>query len=125
MEIDLSKFPALETLAFSRWQMSKGLESPEEDASLLLAPNLREFRWTFFQPIWGRPKWTDFGSKEQRWLRAFAHAAVARGAKLRVIDVQYDPVEEGGSKNPWKRLRKVRREFKPLGLRVTFPKTRR
>jgi hypothetical protein len=116
-------FPQLEVLRLSRWQMEKDLEFSCEEANVLLAPNLETFGWDF--GVYPHTSWTDFGNKEEDWLRGLAKAAITRKAALKRIEITYSPdpdlwgvKEEDGY--PWDRMDRIRDEIRPCGITLEY-----
>jgi hypothetical protein len=120
---DASDFPKLEVLKLSRRQMEKNLEFSSTEADLLLAPNLKTFGWSFSIYDQHSESWTDFGDREERWLREFARAATARKAVLKKIEITFTP-DEWRSKEedgyPWDRIDKIRDEVRPRGIALEY-----
>jgi len=81
-----SDFPRLEVLRLSRWEMEENLEFSSTEADLLLAPNLKTFGWDFSIYDQHSESWTDFGKREERWVRELARAAIERKAALKKIE---------------------------------------
>ncbi|KND93627.1 hypothetical protein TOPH_01789 [Tolypocladium ophioglossoides CBS 100239] len=120
---DLSGFPVLESLSICRCDMTKSLEWPTDDAHRLLAPRLRVFQWNFRLPHAEHPLLTDFGDKEEHWLRVFSEVAMATRAALKTIKVIFEPLKweyVDGDESPWDRMNKIRNDVAKHGLRITY-----
>ena len=122
-----SDFPNLEFLQLSRYQMSQDLRFSRSDADALLAPRLQRFEWDFSIHDRARPfreGCTDFGEREEQWLRSFARVAIERSAALKSIRVAFSPEERdwprGQSEYPWDRLDSIRVEVQPQGITLTW-----
>ena len=116
-------FPVLEILHLSRWDMSEELASPTTDAEVMLGPRLREFKWDFTIFDQHSESWSDFGDKEENWLREFAKTAVARKAALARIKVQFHPDNWGCGESdhyPWDRMDMVRDEVEKGGVTIEY-----
>lgn len=117
------EFPNLEELHLSRWDMSRTLDSPMEDADLLLGPQLRKFKLGYMNYGAQRnPVVSDFGEREEKWLRCLAQVAIARGHCLQEIYTDFFTLEFGDLSDgyPWDGLDRLRAEFQSPGLRVIY-----
>jgi hypothetical protein len=120
-------FPKLEVLGLSRWQREKNLEFSPAEADALLGPSLKVFTWDFTIYDQHSESWTDFGEREEQWVRELAKAAIARKAALKKIKIIFNPEdwetkEEDGY--PWDRMNKVRDEIQPHGLVLEYSEPR-
>jgi hypothetical protein len=118
-----SDFPNLEVLRLSRWQMEKNLEFSSTEADLLLAPNLKTFGWDFTTCDYDKDLWTDFGDREEHWVREFAKAAIAKKAALKKIEITFKPGGWGfkeGDHYPWDRMDKICDEIRPCGMVLEY-----
>jgi hypothetical protein len=95
--------------------MAEDLEFSRDQADALLAPNLKTFGSDFDSHDVHPESWTDFGKKEEDWLRGLANAATARKAALKRIEIISCPdtctwgmKEEDGY--PWDRMDRIRDE---------------
>lgn len=120
-----SDFPQLEVLRLSRWQMAKDLEEfSHEEADALLVPKLKIFGWDFGIYDQHTESWTDFGHKEEGWLRGLAKVATMRKAALKRIEIIYNPEplpaewEQDGY--PWDRMDRLRDEIRPSGITLEY-----
>lgn len=119
-----SNFPNLEHLHLSRWLWDSPLDlgMAKEDAdSILGAPRLRVFVWDFTTSGEAyRERWTEFGAREEEWLRCFAQVAISARQEgncfLEEIRLQFTPEEvmdtgeEEEEVYPWDRMDRVREE---------------
>ncbi|CAH0037153.1 unnamed protein product [Clonostachys rhizophaga] len=128
MILDLFEFTALEDLQLSVWQLLRPAEAEErftfraEEAKLLSAPKLRKFTLDFSIYDQHSEDWSDFGEREQRWLRGMAETAIARKAPLREIHVIFTPDSWDAKKEdgyPWDLMKALGDEFEPAGIAVT------
>lgn len=118
---DVKEFPNLEELHLSRWDLSRTLDSAIQDADLLLGPKLRKFELGYtVMREWGSPRASDFGEREENWVRCLAQVAIARGHCLQEIYVDFYTPEFGDLSDayPWDGLDRLRTEFQSPGLRV-------
>ncbi|OOF95627.1 hypothetical protein ASPCADRAFT_405398 [Aspergillus carbonarius ITEM 5010] len=117
-----SAFPHLESLRLSRWNMGTKLWLSDTDADKLLGPSLKTFTWNFRSLSDQKGSWKDFKEEEENWLRAFARAAVAKKAALKSIRIAFSPYDsaQGTVGYPWGRMARVRDEFEPFGVIVTW-----
>ncbi|RAL01101.1 uncharacterized protein BO80DRAFT_425079 [Aspergillus ibericus CBS 121593] len=117
-----SAFPHLESLRLSRWNMGTKLWLSDTDADELLGPSLKTFTWDFRKLADQKGSWMDFGEEEENWIRAFARAAVERKAALKSIRIAFSSFDRGQGTigYPWGRMARVRDEFEPDGLIVTW-----
>jgi hypothetical protein len=121
-----TRFPNLEFLQLSRWQMPPSLtfKFRPEDVNVL-GPKLRTFSWNFSIYDQHTEGWLDFGEKEVEWLHQLAEAAVASKAVLRTIKIQFAPdfpwdtTEEMGY--PWDLMDDLREQvMRPIGLELSY-----
>ncbi|PYI12345.1 hypothetical protein BO78DRAFT_392198 [Aspergillus sclerotiicarbonarius CBS 121057] len=119
---NVSAFPHLECLRLSRWDMGTKLWLSDSDADKLLGPSLKTFTWDFRRLTDQQGSWRDFGEEEENWLRGFARAAVERKAALKSIRIAFSLFDSGQGTvgYPWGRMARVRDEFEPYGLIVTW-----
>ncbi|KAI2464468.1 hypothetical protein F4781DRAFT_70353 [Annulohypoxylon bovei var. microspora] len=123
--IDVSEFSALNSLTLSRYSFSDDLESCAADASLLLAPGLETFTWSFSIYDQHCESWDAIGENEERWLRQFAEAAASKSIPLKRIHIIFDPdywgyqVEDG---YPWDRLDRVKVYSRQLNIELSYTK---
>lgn len=116
---DATDFTSLEHLHLSRWLWSKPLDLnlAKAEARLLLAPKLRVFVWDFTAEGDGfREFWTNFGAKEEEWLKEFAQVAISQRDRhcLEEIRIRFEPEDMGSGREsevyPWDRMDRVREE---------------
>ncbi|KAE8326020.1 hypothetical protein BDV39DRAFT_206406 [Aspergillus sergii] len=123
-------FPKLEVLTLSRWHLAgwrphhdEGLTFSPLHADLLLGASLHTFTLDFTVYDQHSEGWTDFGEREEHWVRQVAKAAIARKAALRKIKIIFNPdywdsTEEQGY--PWDRMDRIRDEIQPHGLVLEY-----
>ncbi|KAI1205278.1 uncharacterized protein F4807DRAFT_443435 [Annulohypoxylon truncatum] len=123
--IDLSRFTALKSLTLSRYSFSDDLKSCATDASLMLAPNLETFTWSFSIYDQHCESWDAIGEKEELWLQQLAKIAASRPTPLKRIHITFDPdywgyrIEDG---YPWDRLDRVKESCRQLNIELTYTK---
>lgn len=117
---DISSFPSLETLVLHKLQLEN--TDPKVAASMLLAPRLRTFGYSFNINDQVHEYWEDFDAAQEEWLRKFAFEAVARRSTLRTIDVRFSPDEwrDPGPEYPWDRMDKVREELQGTNILLVY-----
>ncbi|PWY95166.1 hypothetical protein BO94DRAFT_606328 [Aspergillus sclerotioniger CBS 115572] len=117
-----SAFPQLGSLRLSRWNMGTKLWLSDTDADKLLGPSLKTFTWDFRKLTDQKGAWKDFREEEENWLRKFARAAVEKRAALKSIRIAFSPYDSGQGTvgYPWGRMARVRDEFEPYGVIVTW-----
>jgi hypothetical protein len=86
--IDLSSYISLEEFWVSKYGFAA---SPEEAASVFLAPKLRKFTWDFGIRDQHSESWSHFGIAEEKWIMDFAELASSRGSALREFWIQFEP----------------------------------
>lgn len=119
LDFNATQFTSLEHLHLSRWLWSKPLDLSlaKAEAESLLASKLRIFIWDF--TVVGEPHsefWTDFGAKEEEWLKVFAQVAISGRERYRLeeIRIQFEPEYMGSGRElevyPWDRMDRIREE---------------
>ncbi|KAL3471340.1 hypothetical protein BJX99DRAFT_263360 [Aspergillus californicus] len=126
---DLRGFPVLEEISLSStasMDTEKGWRCYSFEDHLLAniqPPSLRVFHWDLaFEDQQHQEGLSDFGRKEEDWLRAYGHAAIRRKCPLREIRITYSPASYEGRCDtdiyPWDRMDALDEELKPNGIRV-------
>lgn len=124
--IDLSQFSALKELTLSRWSFNNtNLVFSHETGHELLAPQLRQFTWSFGIGFMESERLSDMGPNEEAWLRDFGtYAANRQGGSLRTMYVRYLPIrvlgEQGSAEYPWDRLRRVADDLAARGIELLY-----
>jgi hypothetical protein len=118
------RFPKLELLRLSRWQMHNPAQFMPEDSNVL-GPSLKTFAWDFTVYDQHSEGWSDFGESEANWVKTLAEIAISCKSALREIHIQFTPDELWGTTEemgyPWDWMEKVKDEsFKPNGLGLVY-----
>lgn len=120
--LDLSHFTALRTLTMSRWSFPyKDLEFSQSLAKGLLAPELVEFCWNFNVIEQTQPDLSDLTAEAVTWIHKFGLFAAQQGAKLKRIEIKFQPEIHGISKvYTWELLDPVKDDLALHGIELNF-----
>jgi hypothetical protein len=121
--IDVSTFPNLRYLKLSRWSFPQALEFSEAEAQLLLAPRLKTFGWDFSIMDQHSEEWTDFGKREEQWLKDFGIFSSSYKSQLQKIEITFRPANWSTTKAdgyPWERMDSVREHIRQVGVALEY-----
>ncbi|KAH6879532.1 hypothetical protein B0T10DRAFT_496553 [Thelonectria olida] len=125
---NLSDFSALKSLSLSSCMMAEDLEPEDGFSEMIISiPKIATFTWNLTKSDRSRDFGErDFGEIEERWLRRLAKLALAKKSKLCKIYIDYS-VRELWDKDveyPWDRMSRLKAEFEPSGIEITWSKSR-
>jgi len=120
---NVTGFPNLQSLSLSR--DLTGTDTTY--VANLVAPRLGVFHWELtVEDQQSSEDLGGFGPLEEDWLRAFAAAAIARKSALRLIQIDYQPLDYYCKKAsepreyPWDRMDRIAREIRPHGISLSY-----